>query len=141
MRIVLDTNVLVSALITEGTSRQLLERLFSSGDTLLISEPILDEFLRVTGEERLRRYVHDDDVARFLKVLLHQAHRVRIRSRFRVFENPDDEVLRTARDGRADVIVSGDAHLLNLREFRGIRVESVAEALEALKGQQGDSRL
>jgi uncharacterized protein len=109
LRIVLDTNVLVSALITEGKSRQLLEGLFVSGETLLISEPILDEFLRVTAEERFRRYIQDDDVTRFLKVLLYQASFVRIKSRFKVLESPDDEVLRTAKDGRADVIVSGGA--------------------------------
>lgn len=77
----------------------------------------------MTAEERFRRYIHDDDVTRFLKVLLYQASFVRIKSRFKVLESPDDEVLRTAKDGRADVIVSGDAHLLNLKEFRGIRVE------------------
>jgi len=94
----------------------------------------------VTAEERFRRYTHDDDITRFLRVLLYHASFVRIKSRFRVLESPDDEILRTAKDGRADVIVSGDSHLLKLKEFRGIRVEPVAETLEALTRRKRGSR-
>jgi putative PIN family toxin of toxin-antitoxin system len=125
--------VLVSSLITDGRSRQLLEGLLGSEETLLISEPILDEFLRVTSEKRLSKYIHDDDVTRFLMVLLAQTSLVRIRSRFKALKSPDDNILRTAKDGRADIIVSGDTHLLNLKEFRGIRIVSVSEMFEDLR--------
>jgi putative PIN family toxin of toxin-antitoxin system len=125
--------VLVSSLITDGKSRQLLEGLLGSEETVLISEPILDEFLRVTSEERLSKYIHDDDITHFLMVLFAQTFLVRIRSRFKALKSPDDNILRTAKDGRADIIVSGDAHLLNLKEFKGIRIVSVSEMLEDLR--------
>ena len=132
MRIVLDTNVLVSALITDGTSRRLAERLLGSKDILLVSQQILDEFLRVTADEELSRYVHDEDLTRFLRVILSWSTPVKVRSKFKVLRSEDDSILRTARDGRADVIVSGDSHLLNLKEFRGIRIISVAQMLDEL---------
>lgn len=139
MRIVLDTNVLVSALITDGKSRALLERLLGPDDDLIISQQIIDEFLAVTSEQRLAKDIHDDDLVRFLRVLLSWAYPAKVRSRFKVLGGPDDEILRTARDGRADVIVSGDSHLLDLKEFRGIRITTVAGILEELQNEQGRS--
>jgi len=49
-------------------------------------------------------------------------------------EDPDDDVvLATALEGRAEYLVSGDKHLLSLREFRGIRIVTVREMLETLR--------
>ena len=61
---------------------------------------------------------------------------VRIRSRFRaVKEDPDDDtILRTAYDGRASYISSGDMHLLDMKKFRRVRMVAVEEMLEILKG-------
>lgn len=53
-----------------------------------------------------------------------------MRSRFKVSKSPDDAILRTGYDGRGDLIVTGDKHLLELRRFRGARVLTVSEALE-----------
>ncbi|MEM4312010.1 MAG: hypothetical protein QXX95_06450 [Nitrososphaerales archaeon] len=60
---------------------------------------------------------------------------VRVRSKFKVIkEDPEDDViLRTAKDGRADYIVSGDKHLRSLGEFKGIKVLNVDEILKLLK--------
>jgi predicted nucleic acid-binding protein len=44
----------------------------------------------------------------------------------------DDIILRTAYDGKADYIVSGDEHLLALKEFKGIKIVTVSEMLEVL---------
>src|SRR5208282_6901190 len=107
MRIVLDTNVLISALITDGRSRELVKALLQGDNTVLLSEPILDEFLRVSSEDRLTKYVEDEEVTQFLGALLSRGIFVRIRSRFKVLNSPDDMILRTAVDGDADSIVSG----------------------------------
>jgi hypothetical protein len=47
-------------------------------------------------------------------------------------DHADDIVLRTAYDGKADYIVSGDNHLLSMREFRGIKIVTVDEMLMLL---------
>ncbi len=138
MRIVLDTNVLISALITDGRSRELVKALLEDGDTLLLSEPILYEFLRISSEDRLARYVEDEDVARFLRALLSGGVFVRIKSRFKVLNTADDLILRTATDGGADLIVSGDAHLLNLKVFRETKIVTVGWMLEKLRGSRSD---
>ncbi len=132
MRIVLDTNVLISALITDGRSRELVKALLEGGNMLLLSEPILYEFLRISSEDRLAGYIDDEDVARFLRALLSGGVFVKMKSRFRVLNSADDIILRTAADGDADSIVSGDAHLLNLKMFRGIKIVTVGWMLEKL---------
>ena len=47
----------------------------------------------------------------------------------------DDTILRTAVDGRARLVVSGDSHLLDMKGFRGIRIVSVAEMLQMLNNR------
>jgi len=138
MRIVLDTNVLISALITDGRSRELVKALLQGDNTVLLSEPILDEFLRVSSEDRLTKYVEDEEVTQFLGALLSRGIFVRIRSRFKVLNSPDDMILRTAVDGDADSIVSGDAHLLALKLFRGTKIVTVARILDNLGSKRSD---
>ena len=53
---------------------------------------------------------------------------VRLRSRVRVFNDPDDKVLSTAKEGDADFIATGDKHTLELKELKGIRIVTVEKA-------------
>jgi len=134
MRVVLDTNVLVSALIKSGKPRELIFELARKKIQVVTSRNILEEFLKITDDPRIRRYVDEDDTIAFLRAVGSIASIVRVRSRFKVIkEDPDDDmVLRTAHDGRADYIVSGDKHLLSLKEFRGIKTVTVSRMLEIL---------
>jgi predicted nucleic acid-binding protein len=53
-----------------------------------------------------------------------------------VKQDPDDDtILRTAVDGRAKLVVSGDNHLLDMKGFRGIRIVSVEEMLQMLNNR------
>jgi len=135
MKVVLDTNVLVSALIKAGKPRELIFRIIKGKVQLVLSRSILEEFLEVTDDPRVRKYVDEDDIIAFLRVLGSIAKMVRVRSRFRVVkEDPDDDViLRTAKDGRADYMASGDKHLLSLGEFKGIKILTANEMLKLLK--------
>lgn len=56
---------------------------------------------------------------------------VQVKYRFKaVKEDPDDDIIvRTAYDGKADYIVSGDRYLLALKEFKGIKILTVDEML------------
>ncbi len=133
MRVVVDTNVLISALIARGKPHELLKALLARGHTLLISEPMVEELSRVAADEKIRRYASDEEFAIFLKILLSSAAFVRVRSKVRVFEDPDDLVLSTAKDGKADAIVTGDKHLLSLREFKGTKIVTVDRMLVILR--------
>ena len=135
MKIVRDTNVLISALIHDGKPRLLLSEILRRQE-LVISREILKEVAVVTEEERIKRYVSRRDIASFLGDISSTARITRIRSKFSVVEeDPDDDlILRTAYDGKARYVVSGDGHLLGLGNFRRIRIVTVGEMTEILKG-------
>lgn len=133
MRALLDTNVLISALIARGGPFKLLDALLTGHHTIILSRPIIEEFSRVAAEQRIRRYVTTEDAVRFLGTLILRGIIVREKSRFRIFKDPDDLILRTTYDGKADLIVTGDKHLLELGSFRGIRLATVSEALQLVE--------
>ncbi|MDE1854151.1 MAG: putative toxin-antitoxin system toxin component, PIN family [Thaumarchaeota archaeon] len=133
MRIVVDTNVLVSALVGHGKPRQLLVQLLERHEVVTSSQ-MLAELADVLAREKFKQ-VGESHVNAFLSVLASAATVVVIKHRFDdVSDDPDDNVvLGTAYDGRATYIVSGDRHLLDLRRFRGIEIVTVREVLELLK--------
>jgi len=135
MKVVLDTNVLVSALIKAGKPRELLFKIAEGKVQLILSRCILEEFIEVADDPRIRRYVDQDDIIAFTRVMESVAKIVRVRSKFKIVkEDPDEDIiLRTAYDGKANYAVSGDSHLLSLGEFRGIRIVTVDEMLMLLK--------
>ena len=137
LRVVFDVNVLVSSLITRGKPRELWLKARRKSFTLVLSKEIISEFVEVMSREKFSRYVNEEDLRVFLQALYETALLVRIKSRFKIVkEDPEDDmVLRTAYDAKADYIVSGDKHLLSLREFREIRIVSVDEMLKILEGK------
>ncbi|HMK83623.1 MAG TPA: hypothetical protein VK503_07890 [Candidatus Bathyarchaeia archaeon] len=55
------------------------------------------------------------------------------KSKVHIFNDADDRSLSTARDGKAEIIVTGDKHMLRLKTFRHIRIITVDQALRILK--------
>jgi uncharacterized protein len=133
MKVVLDTNVLVSALIKTGKPRDLLNKL-AKDKQLVLSRDILEEFLEVIDDPKIAKYTSEKDVTVFLNTLKNSARIVHVKSKFKaVKDDPDDDaVLRAAYDSKANYIISGDKHLLALKHFRGIRILTVDEMLNAL---------
>ena len=130
MKVVLDTNVLISALIKAGKPRNLLNKLIND-EQIIFSSAILEEFLEVVEDPKVARYTSQQDVTIFLNILGKAAKMVQTKSQFKaVKEDPDDDaIVRAAFDGKADYIVSGDKHLLALKEFKGIKILTIDEML------------
>lgn len=119
MRAVLDTNVLVSALISPGgPSAALLLELRAGAFELVVSPTLLGELREVLGREKFRRYVTEAEVVGYVDLIGHAATILDdpAPSARPLSADPDDEYLvDLARAAAADVLVSGDAHLLDLR--------------------------
>ena len=133
MKVVLDTNVLVSALIKAGKPRDLFNKLVKDKQ-LVISRDILKEFLEVIENPKIAKYTSEKDLAVFLKTLKNAARIVHVKSKFKaVKEDPDDDtIIRAAYDSKSNYIVSGDKHLLSLGEYRAIRIVNVDEMCRLL---------
>jgi putative PIN family toxin of toxin-antitoxin system len=138
-RLVIDTNVFVSGLISaEGPPAEILRAVRDKRAVHLVSDPIVEEYLRVLDYPRIRKFrkITDAFVADIAAYLVYQTERVELRSRIRMSADPDDDVfLNTAVDGRATLLVTGDkTDLLALRSIEGIPIVSAREALERIEG-------
>jgi len=138
-RAVLDTNVLVSALISPGgPSAALLLELRAGAFELVVSPLILEELADVLARPKLRAYASPGEAAAYLDLVRGLATQVHDPppSGLALCADPDDEfLLDLARAASADAMVSGDAHLLALRGT--LPVLSPAEFLAKLG--QGDA--
>jgi uncharacterized protein len=123
LRCVLDTNVLVSALLVPRSKpRQALDRAAREGKVLL-SFAVLSELYSVLSRERFRRYVDEEDVRLFLAALTREAEWIDVENEIAACRDPkDDKFLSLAVSGRASHIVTGDADLLVLDPFQGIEI-------------------
>ena len=135
-RVVFDTNVLISALISDGKPSLLLRKGVSKEFTIVTSDLLLREFETVMQRPKFKvNHNDDDEVCRTIQVLTQVADFVVVSSKFNVVERDfkDNVVVEVAYDGKADFIVSGDDHLLSLKSFRGINIVSVKQMLAHLK--------
>lgn len=132
---VFDTNVLVSTLISAGRPRELWNRVLEKKLQLVISLALLAEFDDVSGRAQFRRYVRRRSFFKFRRILLQNVRITRIKFHIDVItEDADDNaVLEAACNGKADYIVSGDSHLLELESFREIKIVNINEMLSILK--------
>ena len=128
LRAVLDANVLVSALIRpKGPPGQILVRLLRDrAFTLVTSAAILTEVRRSLAYPRVRKHlvVSDDDLDLWVASLGLVGEPVEGRVQIAaVAEDPqDDKYIAAALEGRAQFVVTGDAHLLALGTYEGVRI-------------------
>ena len=132
MKIVLDTNVLISAIVFGGKPRKILEAVFRGELTLFLSEYILDELKAVLQRPK---FGFPSEVIRTILSELHTIGNIVTPSKriFEIQEDPDDNrIIECAVEGSANYIVSGDTHLLNLKQYQNVRVVSPDEYLVIL---------
>ena len=129
MRVVFDTNILVSALLFPGgRGEAALQRIIEEKDELVLSKPILDELLGILA----RKFSRDaEELARVAVFMSTIATFVSPRRRLSVVKDePDNRVLECALTGRVAAIVTGDHALLALKDFHGVRLLSLREYLD-----------
>jgi putative PIN family toxin of toxin-antitoxin system len=138
LRVVFDTNIFVSkALIPHGQPAQAFTAWRELRCQLLVSPPILAEVRHTLGYARIRRKyaITDEIVDQLIQILVEYAILVEGEADVigAVPDDPDDEIiLACAIDGKADLIVSGDRHLLDLDEYRGVPIVTVRDFLNRL---------
>jgi uncharacterized protein len=123
MRCVVDTNVFVSASVFAfSVPRQAVEKGLRNS-ILLFSDFTMDELRNVLFRTKFDRYVTREERALFLAQIESAAEFVPIIQLVRACRDPkDDKFLEVALNGRADVIITGDADLLEMHPWRGIDV-------------------
>jgi putative PIN family toxin of toxin-antitoxin system len=131
-RVVLDTNVYVSAYGFGGAPARLLRAAITGEFDLVASPALLAEVARILAD---KIGFDGEHVEAAVRQIARIADVVRPGQSLTVLaDEPDNRVLECAVAGEADTIVSGDRHLLELGEYAGIRVITVAEAISELEG-------
>ena len=127
MRVVFDTNVLVSALVIGGRAAEAVERVIAGRDHLICSRPLLDELLSVLASKFSRDGEQLSRVALFLAEigeLVAASEEITL-----LADGPDNRVLECAVAGRADTIVTGDRAMLEQHSFQGIAIMTLRDYL------------
>lgn len=132
MRVILDTNVVASGFLWNGVPRQLLKAAREKRLRLFTSTTLLVELADILGRSKFERklaaaQLSVDQLIERYALLAAVVHPAVIAPT--VLADPDDDhVLACALAAKAELIVSGDRHLLDLDEHQGIRIVTAAEA-------------
>lgn len=136
MRLVLDTNVVASALLWGGVPRVLLQSRREQRVMLFTSTPLLAELTDILGRRKFEKKIAaslmsvDQLVDRYSDLTL-MVGPIAVTG---VAPDPDDDVvIGTALAARAELIVTGDKGLLSINAHQGVRVVGVDEAVAAIE--------
>lgn len=130
MRVVFDTNIFVSAFIISGSlAQKAVHKIIEGEDVLLLSKEILDELLYILSTKFSR---DREEISRVAVLLSEMAEWVSPTLRISVLnDEPDNRVLECAVFGKADVLVTGDKEILELRRYEKTKIISLKAYLES----------
>ena len=137
-RIVCDTNVVLSGFASNGPPRRVLERVEAGTVVAFTSRELLLELDRVLSYPRIDKLLRRASVPREALIRWLAEHATIVMPKelpaIVVTDDPsDDHVLACAQSTGVDYIISGDAHLLKLRTWEGIRVVNAAQYVQKFK--------
>ena len=133
MRIVVDTNVLASAVFFGGKPGELLRLILTRSVSAVATQEILDEY-QDTIDYLLEKYkgreLHFSAVPIFSAMEI-----IPTKTHVAVCRDPDDDkFISCALDGQCYYVVSGDKDLLTLKKYRHVKIVTVSEFLKTLRG-------
>ena len=133
MRVVFDTNVLVSALLFEHSiPAQAIFATIEAGE-FLMSEELVNEVNEILQRKKFERYVSAEQREEFLIALVQSSELIEITETIAVCRDPKDNyLLELAVSGGAQVIVTGDSDLLILNPFQEIKIVTPRDYLSII---------
>ena len=138
--VTLDTNILVSAFISKRKEYRILRLAKLGKIKLSLSLEILEEFKEVISRPKFG--FSQEQINQATKQLLSTSELLITSTKIdTVKEDPDDnKILECSLDGKSDFIISGDNHLLNLKEYKNIKIIKSREFLEKYKATKNVKR-
>lgn len=135
MRVVIDTNDYISALIGKKHRLKLEKVLLDKNIEILSDVVLLEEIKEVAYRNKFRKYVSLEEVDKFVELLKYRLKPTIVTTKVNASPDPDDNfLLALAQDGKADYLITGDkSDLLSLQTFNGIpiiRLDALLEIIE-----------
>jgi putative PIN family toxin of toxin-antitoxin system len=127
MRIVIDTNVVISGIFWKGNPNRILRAWFKDKFDVLISPGILIEYEKVI--KRMESGLSAEEIQKWIEIIVNHSIIIEAPLILKVVDvDPDDnKFIECAVFGDADYIISGDRHLLNLNEYEQIKILSPSQ--------------
>jgi putative PIN family toxin of toxin-antitoxin system len=136
LRAVFDTNIFISAFVIPGSKAEEAYLRGARGDFILSSSvAILTETARKLRE---KFDWEESKITRLLKAIAGVSTVIKTRPHLHFLgDEPDNRILECAVAVKADIIVTGDKHLLSLKHFQNISIVTLSHFLELLKNKKG----
>jgi len=131
IKAVLDTNIIISSIFWEGNPHEIVRKGIIGDYQLVMSAEILDE---VANKLRTKFKFPEENIQELVDILLTHCHIIEPSNKFDIVRDKNDnKIIECAYDGKANCIVTGDSDLLDLKEFKSIRIFSAKEFLNMLR--------
>jgi uncharacterized protein len=132
LRVVADTNILLSSVFWSGNPYKIIQKGIDQEILIFISQSILDELQRILSRDF---NLEEQEIKDIIDAIMLFTHFVKPQEKINAVkaDEKDNIILECAVAAEADYIVSGDHHLKDLIEFRGIKIVTAARLLELLE--------
>jgi uncharacterized protein len=132
-RVVLDTNVFISALLSSSGKPFASLSWALDNATILASRELISELATRLARPKFAKYVSEERRNAFISEIALLSVQIEVSGALKACRDPDDDkLLEIAVLGQADCIVTGDQDLLVLDPFQGVRIMTPASFLEAI---------
>lgn len=128
-RIIIDTNLWISFLLTKDLSK--IDSLLKGSHALLLfSQELLEEFVEVAQRPKFKRYFSQQDIKNLLAKINTKAEFIAIKSHIALCRDPKDNfLLSLAKDGKASYLITGDKDLLVLKKIGKTEILTITDYL------------
>jgi uncharacterized protein len=138
MRVVFDTNIWLSAIFWKGEASKIIDYCIDKNIEIIITEKILSEISDVLNREiKFQKFMENrkQSIEDLIRTILSISILIDTESKIELIkDHPQDNIiLESALDGKADYIISYDTHILNMIEFREIKILEPKDFFEIIR--------
>ncbi len=131
LRFVIDTNILVSAVLIKSSIPDVALKKAKSLGIILFSDATFQELQEILNRSKFNKYISVNICTQFLAKFKLEAEQIEIDEMIKECRDPkDDKFLDVAINGNATHIITGDKDLLDLHPFRGVDIITAKQLLE-----------
>ncbi len=137
IKVVLDTNILVSGTFWTGNSFKIMDLIDKKEIISIISEEIIEEYHKTINKDEIMDKVKDKDliISNISRKVILNSTIIQPKEKLNVVkeDSDDNKILECAYEGKVDYIITKDNHLLKLKEFKTIKIVKPEEFLKLFK--------
>jgi putative PIN family toxin of toxin-antitoxin system len=136
VKVVIDTNLFVSAAINANSRQRLELALYNDALSILLDEALLSEFVEVINRPKFRRYISANQIIAFIDLIERRSTFVTTTSTVDASPDPKDNfLLALCMDNQADFLLTGNKRdLLDLKQFGKTKILTLTEFLKLFPG-------